>query len=93
MQIQSLLSNYERSRVNKYFKRFNDQHAYLDSIINDILDLAKLHHKHFNLNLEEFDLLIFINSVIDMLGEQASIKKIELAAFVDTDVPLRIRTD
>ena len=41
-----------RQAVRRFFKRFRDQHAYLCSIIDDILDIAKLEFNHFSLNFE-----------------------------------------
>jgi len=62
-------------------------------IINDILDVSKIEAGKLTINNSEFDLLPVIEGVIDLLGEQAYGKNIELAYFISPDVPDRINSD
>jgi signal transduction histidine kinase len=56
-------------------------------MIEDVLDLAKIKHKKFHLQIELFDIHKSINEVIEMLSEQSVLKGIDLAAIIHENVP------
>ncbi|MGB1008605.1 MAG: response regulator [Thiolinea sp.] len=62
-------------------------------IINDILDVSKIEAGKLTINNSSFDLMPLIEGVMDLLGEQAYCKNVELAYFVDPDVPQRLIAD
>ncbi len=62
-------------------------------IINDILDVSKIEAGKLTISNSHFALLPIIESIFDLLGEQAYNKGIELAYFIDRDVPLEIDSD
>jgi signal transduction histidine kinase len=62
-------------------------------MIEDVLDLAKIKHKKFHLQIELFDIHKSINEVIEMLSEQSVLKGIDLAAIIHENVPQMVSTD
>jgi signal transduction histidine kinase len=63
--------------------------AALLRIVNDILDFSKISAGKVMLDDSDFDLAATIESVIQLFAEQAQGKVIELAAYVDGEVPVR----
>ncbi len=63
------------------------------SLINGILDLAKIESGRLNLEESEFDLEDLIEHVAETLGMRAHEKKLELTARILPDVPLRLVGD
>ncbi|MBW3622975.1 MAG: PAS domain S-box protein [Armatimonadetes bacterium] len=63
------------------------------TIINDILDFSKIEAGKMTLESVDFDLRGVVESVADLLAEQAQSKKIELAEIIYSDVPTRLRGD
>lgn len=66
---------------------------HLLSIINDVLDLSKIEANKLSIENERFDLDRFISSLVDMVGNKAREKGLNLQTFVDTKVPRFIVTD
>jgi PAS domain S-box-containing protein len=62
-------------------------------LINDILDLAKVESGRLHLERVEFDLGDLIEKITDTLGIRAHGKKLELAAWILPDVPMRLMGD
>jgi PAS domain S-box-containing protein len=62
-------------------------------VINDILDFSKIEAGKLSVSQVGFELLPVIEGVIDLLVEQAQSKGIELAFFIDRDVPAAIVSD
>ncbi|PWR00458.1 response regulator [Leucothrix pacifica] len=56
-------------------------------IINDILDFSKIEAGKLTIKPHDFQLIHMLEAVIDLLAEEASRKQINLALFVDKDVP------
>jgi signal transduction histidine kinase/CheY-like chemotaxis protein len=67
-------------------------HALL-GVINDILDFSKAEAGKLRLEPTEFDLCEAVEDVAELLAEQAYNKGIELACFVDADIPRAVVAD
>jgi signal transduction histidine kinase/DNA-binding response OmpR family regulator/ligand-binding sensor domain-containing protein len=63
------------------------------SIINDILDFAKMEAGRLHLKTTDFDLVEEVESLADLLAVPAQAKGLELACIVHGDVPNRLRGD
>jgi signal transduction histidine kinase/DNA-binding response OmpR family regulator len=63
------------------------------SVINDILDFSKIEAGKLELESLEFELRPLVEEIADMLALDAGEKGLELAALVDTDVPVTLRGD
>ena len=63
------------------------------TIINDILDFSKIESGKLILEAIDFDLRTVVESVMEMLAEEAQKKAIELASFIHKDVPDKLRGD
>ena len=62
-------------------------------IINDILDFSKIEAGKLTIKPHDFQLIHILEAVVDLLAEEASRKQINLALFVDKDVPQVIISD
>ena len=62
-------------------------------LINDILDFSKIEAGKLQLDNSHFDLHTMVESVMTLLAENAHNKNIELAYFIDPDVPRMINGD
>jgi len=63
------------------------------AIINDVLDLSKIEAGKLALETIDFDLEDMVDGVLDLLGEQAEKKGLQLLASIDADVPRPLRGD
>jgi len=66
--------------------------ALLD-LLNDILDLSKLEAGQFDIEEYDFELRDVVDQVMDLLGERARDKGLEVHWRVDSDVPHRVQAD
>lgn len=62
-------------------------------IINDILDFSKIEAGKLTIKPHDFQLIHILEAVMDLLAEEASRKQINLALFVDKDVPQSMISD
>ena len=62
-------------------------------LISDILDFSRAEAGKLQLEPSAFDLREAVEDVADLLAEQAQSKRLELACFIDDDVPRSIRAD
>jgi two-component system, sensor histidine kinase and response regulator len=63
------------------------------SIINDILDFSKIESGHFTLETIGFTPRLLLEEVIDLFSERAYRKQVDIAGYVDPDVPLCLLGD
>jgi signal transduction histidine kinase/DNA-binding response OmpR family regulator len=63
------------------------------SIINDILDFAKVEAGKLDLETIEFELVSVIDSTIDLVSSRAHTKGIEVASFISPEVPVMLQGD
>jgi signal transduction histidine kinase/HPt (histidine-containing phosphotransfer) domain-containing protein len=62
-------------------------------IVNDILDFSKISAGKVALEEADFDLGTAVESVLALFAEQAQSKGVELASYIDNDVPVLLRGD
>lgn len=62
-------------------------------IINDILDFSKIEAGKLTIKPHPFRLVHTLEAVMDLLAEEASRKQINLALFIDADVPQELVSD
>jgi PAS domain S-box-containing protein len=63
------------------------------SIINDILDFSKIESGRMDLEQHPFELAICLEEALDLFAVPAAVKRIDLAYFVNADVPAWILGD
>ena len=64
------------------------------TVINDILDVAKLEAQKVQLINRTFDLIVLIENTIDIFAEQAGKKRIELVLWFEPDgLPRYVKSD
>jgi PAS domain S-box-containing protein len=63
------------------------------ALINDILDFSKIEAGKLAFDVRDFDLWSTIEGTFDLVAARASSKGLEVAAFVDPDVPTSVRGD
>ena len=63
------------------------------TIINDILDFSKIEAGKFTIEHHDFDVRSLVESVVDLISEQAGTKGIEIASFIEKDVPATLNGD
>ena len=62
-------------------------------IINDILDFSKIEAGKLEFEIMDFDLRVTMDEIMEMLSIRANEKNLELACFVDPDVPGLLKGD
>eukprot|EP01119_Soliformovum_irregulare_P003169 TRINITY_DN1349_c0_g1_i3.p1 TRINITY_DN1349_c0_g1~~TRINITY_DN1349_c0_g1_i3.p1 ORF type:complete len:1891 (-),score=642.77 TRINITY_DN1349_c0_g1_i3:85-5757(-) len=65
----------------------------MQALINDLLDLSKIELDEIKLNFSTLDLRQIIDNAVDVLGFRIMAKGLELASWVDADVPDDIYAD
>ncbi len=76
-----------------FAKTIRDSAMALLTILNDILDLAKIESGNIDLENASFSLTDVAEGVVDILAPQAFAKKIEIAAICDPELPGHVRGD
>ncbi|WP_448562093.1 response regulator [Trichothermofontia sp.] len=89
-----LLSSTQLSpKQREFVTNLNSSAQHLLSIVNNILDFSKLEAGEMQLDPVKFDLYGCIEEVVDVLAHQFERKHIELAVFIDRDVPRQLQGD
>lgn len=89
MLMQSSLDN-EQQNLTKIIKESAES---LLIIIDDILDFSKIEAGKLSVRKEPVKLIYTLESVLELLSERAAKKYINLALFIDRDVPQEVLTD
>ncbi len=63
------------------------------AIINDILDFSKIEAGKLAIEETDFNVRSLVESVVELVTEEAELKDIDLASFVENDVPQTLRGD
>jgi PAS domain S-box-containing protein len=77
----------------EYASTIRSSAEHLLTVINDILDFSKLEAGEMQLESIDFELDSCIESVVDVLATQAHEKGLELAIWVESDVPKQLQGD
>jgi two-component system sensor histidine kinase/response regulator len=80
-------------RQQKFMNTVHQSAQVLLGVINDILDFSRAEAGKLEIELRVFDLREAVEDVADMLAEQAHQKGLELACFIEDDVPHLVRSD
>jgi PAS domain S-box-containing protein len=81
------LSEERSAKLDRYFKIIHSSAYTLLGIINDILDFSKIEAGRLELELRTFDLDIILNNVMEMFGNRATEKHIELILDIESGAP------
>ncbi|AFY82212.1 hybrid sensor histidine kinase/response regulator [Oscillatoria acuminata] len=63
------------------------------TLIDEILDLSKLEAGEMHLEQLDFNLATTVEEIIDLLAPQAHLKSVEVASFIEENLPLGLRGD
>lgn len=63
------------------------------TLIDEILDLSKLEAGEMHLEQLDFNLATTVEEVIELLAPQAHLKSVEVASFIEEEIPLWLRGD
>ena len=77
----------------RYVEAIRDSGESLFSIINDILDFSKIEARKLTFETLDFDLRETVEGTLELLGERAQARNLDLAASIDPEVPLALRGD
>jgi len=77
----------------EYVKIAFAEGEHLLTIINDILDFAKIEADKITLETDPFDLLTLVEGVADLLSMQAIAKGLDLITFIDPALPMTLVGD
>jgi PAS domain S-box-containing protein len=77
----------------EFAETLRDSTDSLMAIVNDILDYSKIEAGKLKLEVIDFDLREAIETTVEMLGETARKKEIELGCWIEREVPVFLRGD
>jgi two-component system sensor histidine kinase/response regulator len=77
----------------EFAETIRDSTDALMTIVNDILDYSKIEAGKLRLEVIDFDLREAVEGTVEMLGENARKKEIELGCWIEPDVPVFLRGD
>jgi signal transduction histidine kinase/CheY-like chemotaxis protein/HPt (histidine-containing phosphotransfer) domain-containing protein len=88
-----LLRSSLTNRQRKFADTIAQSAQVLLGIINDILDFSKAEVGKLQLDYQAFDLRGAVEDVVDLFSDQARRKELELACFIEDDVPSSVQGD
>jgi len=80
-------------KQSKFVRTIHNSGESLLNLINDILDFSKIEAGKLELELLPFNLRDMTEETVELLSEHALEKKVNLACFVDSDVPAHVTGD
>ena len=86
-----LLESEQTDTQRRFTKTVHDSARGLLGLINDILDFSRAEVGRLDLELGAFDLHEVVEDIADLLADQAQSKGLELACFIEDDVPVWAR--
>jgi two-component system sensor histidine kinase/response regulator len=81
------------TRQRDYLRKIQISGQHLLAIINDILDISKIEAGKLSIERNEFELETTLASVVNLIGEKATEKGLELILDVANDVPVNLLGD
>ena len=88
-----LLSTDLTTKQREYGEAIQESGDLLLIVLNDILDFSKIEAGRLELDIKDFDLAEVVDSVLYLSSTRVHAKGIDLAAFIEPDVPRRLRGD
>lgn len=76
-----------------YLKTSLESAESLLALLNDILDLSKIEAHKLDLEMIDFNLYSTVEAVSHILAQRAQVKNLELACYIQPDVPAYLRGD
>ncbi len=90
---QLLLGTDLSARQRHFANRIEQSGHLLLDVINDILDISKIEAGKMTISEAPFDLYEILEKLVDLLGENACSKELELGYFCSSAVPAKVRGD
>ncbi|MBI2978627.1 MAG: response regulator, partial [Rhodospirillales bacterium] len=81
------------SQQREFAKAIQESGDHLLILLNDILDFSKIEAGRLELEIMDFDLAEVVDSVLYLFSTRVHAKEIELATFIEPDVPRQLRGD
>jgi signal transduction histidine kinase len=91
--IELLLETEQTPTQHRFAKTVHQSARLLLGLIDDLLDFSRAEAGKLELAIGAFDLREAIEDVVELLADQAQSKGLELACFIDEDVPRAVRAD
>jgi two-component system sensor histidine kinase/response regulator len=88
-----LLESEQSPTQRRFTKTVHESARSLLDLINDILDFSRAEVGRLDLELGAFDLHEMVGDIADLLADQAQSKGLELACFIEDDVPQVVQAD
>jgi PAS domain S-box-containing protein len=76
-----------------YVRTVSESSEALLGLVNDVLDFSKIEAGRMTLEAEEFDLVGTVEGALELFGERATVKGLEMMSSIDACVPATVRGD